>query len=233
MLVSHAPIANQLLAALSRSDYRRLLPHLDRVQLVTGQVLCEPGDRIRQVYFPDDAHVSLLTMVDQGSALEVGIVGREGIVGIGVVLGNDISRFRAVVQGPGTALRMSASRFRAVFQDNPVLQKRLQAYTLGLMSQIALTAACNRFHVVENRLAYRLLTTRDRVSSDHFHLTHEFLGNMLGVRRVGITNAARALKDRQLIDYSRGHISILDGQGLEEAACSCYAVSTTRHAPPV
>jgi CRP-like cAMP-binding protein len=225
MLVSREPIANQLLANLSRADYKRLLPHLERVQLEPGHVLCEPGDRIRHVYFPTDAYVSLLTQVDGDSVLEVAMVGRESMVGISLTLDSDFSSFRAVVQGAGGALRLSTARFLTAVQESRTLRSGLRAATLHLISQIARTAACNRFHVVETRLAYRLLTARDRVSSDHFHLTHEFLGHLLGVRRVGITNAARALKERGLIDYSRGYISIVDGAGLEASACSCYAAA--------
>lgn len=225
MLVSREPIANQLLATLSRADYKRLLPHLERVELEPGHVLCEAGDRIRHVYFPTDAYVSLLTRVDDDSVLEVALVGRESMVGVSLTLDSDVSRFRAVVQGAGAALRLSTARFLAALQGSHTLRRGLRASTLHLIAQIARTAACNRFHVVETRLASRLLAARDRVSSDHFHLTHEFLGHMLGVRRVGITNAARALKERGLIDYSRGYISIVDGPGLEASACSCYAAA--------
>jgi CRP-like cAMP-binding protein len=220
--MSGVPIANRLLAALPRADSQRVLPDLEPVTLTFGEVLYEPGDPIRQVYFPDDALVSLLTLVDCRLALEVGLVGREGMIGVAFGLGIDVSPVRAIVQGSGTAMRMKAARFRQEFRRNQSLQREVHLYTHALLSQVAQTAACNRFHVVETRLARRLLMTRDRVCSDRFHLTHEFLGHVLGVRRVGVTKAAHALKQRKLIDYRRGEIAILDGRGLEAASCSCY-----------
>ena len=225
MFTAQKPIENALLAALPRAEYLKLTPSLEPIDLTFGQVLYEPKEKMRHVYFPNNALVSLLTLVDTHLALEVGMVGREGMVGVAIALGINASPLRAMTQGTGTALRMSATVFRKAFQEHPGLRRQVLHYTHELMSQIARTAACNRFHVVETRLAYRLLTARDRVSSDHFHLTHEFLGHMLGVRRVGITNAARALKERGLIDYSRGYISIIDGAGLEASACSCYAAA--------
>lgn len=197
--------------------------------LTFGEVLYEPGDLIKHIYFPNDSLVSLLTLVDRHLALEVGMVGREGMVGIAFALGIDVSPVRALVQGTGTAMRIKAALFRKEFRQNPPLQREVHLYTNALMSQIAQTAACNRFHVVEARLARWLLMSRDRVSSDHFDLTHEFLANMLGVRRVGVTKAAHALKQRKLIDYSRGNITIVNGRGLEAASCSCYAMDKDRY----
>lgn len=216
------PIANKLLAALPRPEYQRLLTSLEPVALVFGEVLYEPGEVIKHVYFPNDSLVSLLTLVDPPLALEAGMVGREGMVGVSVALGVTRSPVRALVQGAGTAMRMKAAPFRKELQHSPALQRQTDLYAHELMVQVAQTAACNRFHVVEARLARWLLMTRDRVGSDHFHLTHEFIGHMLGVRRVGVTNAAHALKQRSLIRYSRGNIDIVDGPGLEAAACSCY-----------
>ncbi len=221
--------ANRLLAALPRAEYQRLLPNLEPVTLTFGEVLYEPGDPIRHVYFPNDSLVSLLTLVDRHLALEVGMVGREGMVGIAFVLGIGVTPVRALVQGTGTAMRMKAAPFCKEFQQSLSLQREAHLYTHALMAQIAQTAACNRFHVVEARLARWLLMTRDRVCSDHFRLTHEFLGHMLGVRRVGVTNAAHALKQRKLIDYSRGNIAITNGHGLEAASCSCYERLKDRH----
>ena len=218
-----------MLAAIPRAEYLRLLEYLEPVALTFGEVLCEQGDPIAQVYFPNDALVSLLTLVDGQSALAVSLVAREGMVGLALALGVGVSPVRALVQCAGTATRMKASHFRREFQKSAHLQKEVLLYARSLMSQIAQTAACNRFHVIEERLARWLLMTRDRVSSNHFHLTHEFLGSMLGVRRVGVTNAAHALKLRNLIDYSRGNIDIIDGSGLEAAACSCYATLKGRH----
>jgi len=218
----HVP--NTMLAALPSKHYRRLFSGLESVALSFGEVLYEPGERIRHVYFPNDSLVSLLTLVDSHLALEVGMVGREGMLGVPLALGKAVSPVRALVQGAGTAMRMKSARFSEELQKSPQLQKEVNRYTGALMAQITQTAACNRFHVVEARLARWLLMTRDRVRSDEFRLTHAFLGHMLGVRRVGVTMAARALQKEKLIRYSRGKIAILDGRGLEAAACSCYEI---------
>ncbi len=221
-VASRASAANSMLAALPRRQYQRLLTGLESVALTFGEVLYEPGERIRHVYFPSDSLVSLLTLVDDHLALEVGMVGREGMVGVPLALGRDVSPVRALVQGSGTAMRMKSARFSEEIRKSPQLQQGVNRYTGALMAQVTQTAACNRFHVVEARLARWLLMTRDRVQLDEFRLTHEFLGHMLGVRRVGVTMAARALQKRKLIRYSRGKIRILDRRGLERAACSCY-----------
>ena len=219
---------NRVLASLPRKSYRELLPGLADVSLVFGDVLYEPGARIRDVYFPQKSVVSLLTVVDGRSALEVGLVGREGMVGIQLALGVDVSPVRALVQGAGPAMQMSAARFRKAFDASPPLQQGLHRYTHGLLAQVTQTAACNRFHRVEARLSRWLLMTRDRVGSHEFRLTQEFLSHMLGVRRVGVTEAASALQKRGLIEYSRGEIQILDDAGLEAAACSCYELVRQR-----
>lgn len=221
-VASRAPAANSMLAALPRKQYQRLLTGLESVALTFGEVLHEPGERIQHVYFPSDSLVSLLTLVEGHLALEVGMVGSEGMVGVPLYLGTDVSPVRALVQGAGAAMRMKSARFSEEIRKSPQLQRELSRYTRALMAQITQTAACNRFHVVEARLARWLLMTRDRVRTDEFRLTHAFLGHMLGVRRVGVTTAARALQKRKLIAYSRGKISILDHRRLERAACSCY-----------
>jgi CRP-like cAMP-binding protein len=215
-------IANSLLASLPRNSYRELLPALVPVTLVFGDVLYEPEDTIRNVYFPSRSVVSLLTIVDGRNALEVGLVGRDGMVGIPLALGVAVSPVRALVQGAGAAMQMSAASFHKAFDASPPLRRGLQRYAHGLMAQITQTAACNRFHRVEARLARWLLMTRDRLRSEEFRLTHEFLSHMLGVRRVGVTEAASALQRRELIEYQRGNIRILDDAGLEAASCSCY-----------
>jgi len=220
---------NSLLAALPRKSYLRLLPGLTPVDLAFGEVLYEPGKAIRDVYFPCQSLVSLLTLVEGHLALEVGLVGREGVVGVAVALGIDVSPVRVLVQGAGSALRMSASRFRTELRVNPPLQRELNRYIYTLIAQISQTAACNRFHVVEARLARWLLMTRDRVRSGKFRMTHDFLSHMLGVRRVGVTEAASALQRRKLIEYTRGSISILDDRGLEAASCSCYQIVRDMH----
>jgi CRP-like cAMP-binding protein len=222
-----APIENSLLAALPRETYRRLRARLEPVALTFGDVLYEPGDAIGHVYFPGRSVVSLLTLADGHLALEVGLIGREGLVGIPLMLGHPVSPVRALVQASGTALRMSAEEFHREFQLSPPLQQTLYRYTYDLMAQISQTAACNRFHVVEQRLARWLLMTQDRVGSDRFHMTHEFLAHMLGVRRVGVTNAAHRLQKRGLIAYARGDVTVLERRGLEAAACACYAALRT------
>ena len=218
------PVANNLLASLPRKDYLRLLAGLEPVTLTFGEIVYEPGKPIRHIYFPNDALVSLLTLADGHLALEVGMVGPEGMVGTPVPLGINVSSVRALVQGSGTALRMTTARFRKEFRDCPPLQQALYRYIHVLMTQVTQTAACNRFHVVEARLARWLLMTRDRVRANEFRLTQEFLAHMLGVRRVGVTKAAGALQRQKLIRYSRGEINILDGKGLEAASCQCYQI---------
>lgn len=216
--------SNRLLGALPRADYQRLLPLLEPVNLAYAQVLHEPHGRIRFVYFPNDCLVSLLTPVDAKRAAEVGLVGAEGVVGVSAALGMPNSPFLAVVQGGGTAMRMKASDLLHEFESMDALQRQLFRFTQLLMTQVAQTAACNRFHVVTQRLARWLLTTRDRVNSSEFRITQEFLARMLGVRRVGVSEAAGQLQRRKLIAYNRGNIVILDQKGLAAAACSCYKV---------
>ena len=218
------PVANRVLAALPRLEYRRLLTGFESVTLTFGQILYEAEQPIRHVYFPSDSLVSLLTVVKGHMPTEIGMVGREGMLGIPLALGMSDSSVRALVQGTGTALRMTAARFRSEHGRRGALQKELGRYIHERIVQITQTAACNRFHQVEARLARWLLMTRDRMESNHLHLTQELLGNMLGVLRVAVTNAASALQRRKLISYGRGEIEVLDAKGLEEAACACYRV---------
>ena len=225
-------IENSLLAAISRKSQRSLLAGLEPVELEFGKILYEPGQLISHVYFPGSSLVSLLTLADGHLALEVGLIGRDGMVGIPLVLGYTTSSVRALVQGAGSALRMAAAPFLKEFRNSPPLQRELYRYTHTLMAQISQTAACNRFHFVEKRLARWLLMTHDRVKSDEFHMTHEFLGHMLGVRRVGVTKAAQVLQRTNLIRYSRGNITVLDRKGLEAAACQCYEVVKDMHDGP-
>jgi CRP-like cAMP-binding protein len=216
--------ANRVLAALSRPAYRQMESGLIRVELAYGEILYEPNGSIDYVYFPVDCLVSLLTAVDSHRTLEVGMVGNEGMVGMPMALGIGVSAVRALVQGSGNALRMSAARFRAEFRKSLPFQQALFLYTHLLMAQISQTAACNRFHEADARLARWLLMTADRLHSNEFHLTQDFLAHMLGIRRVGVTKAARELERRKLIGYSRGHIHILDRKRLEAAACNCYRI---------
>jgi CRP-like cAMP-binding protein len=227
---SLVPPRNLLLAALSGPERRRLLAHQDPVELVLSDTLVRPGERIRHVFFPIDSFVSLITAGDGASQLEVGLVGNEGMVGVPLVLGVNVAPLRALVQGGGTAWRVDAATFRRELKVTPKLQSVLDLYVYVQMTQLAQTAACTRFHVVEARLARWLLMTRDRSHSSEFHITHEFLARMLGVRRVGVTRAASALQRRGLIHYKRGNLEISNERGLEAAACSCYATDKETYA---
>jgi len=215
-------LSNKILASIPDGDRQRLSRRLEPVSLRFGQVLYEPGRAIRYVYFPIDCLVSLLTSVDRHRTLEVGMVGNEGMAGMPFILGVGISGVRALVQGAGQALRMASTPFRAEFERTAALQQALYRYAYALMAQISQTAACNRFHDAGERLARWLLMTRDRVGADDFALTQAFLAHMLGLRRVGVTEAASELKRRNLIAYTRGQLSILDVPGLKRASCSCY-----------
>jgi len=219
--------SNRVLASIPAREYKRLHAHLEPISLNFGEVLYEPGTAIGYVYFPIDCLISLLTAVDKRRTLEVGMVGNEGMAGMPFILGMGLSGVRAIVQGAGDALRMASTPFRTEFKRNPPLQEALYRYTYALMAQISQTAACNRFHEAEERLARWLLMTRDRVGSDEFLLTHEFLAHMLGLRREGVTEAATALKKRKLISYTRGKIKILDVRGLKTSSCSCYQIVKT------
>jgi CRP-like cAMP-binding protein len=215
-------VPNRLLAALPRKDYRKLLPVLEPVKLAFGEVLYEPHARIQHVYFPNDCFVSMLTTVESGRAAEVGLIGSEGMIGVPVALGIAASPFRAVVQGGGTAMRMKIVDFHRDFSKSAALRRELFLFTHLLMIQIAQTAACNRFHVVTQRMARWMLMTRDRVNSNEFRITQEFLALMLGVRRSGVSVAMCNLRERKLIVYRRGTITILDHGSLVAAACGCY-----------
>jgi CRP-like cAMP-binding protein len=222
--VTQKTSTNVLLASMPRRAYLRMHDQSEQVELTYSQILYEPGQTIRQVYFPINCLVSLLTAVDKQRTLEVGMVGNEGMVGVSMAFGVGVSAVRALVQGTGMAMSMSATRFRAEFKSNPHLQRSLFRYNHLLMAQISQTAACNRFHDAQERLARWLLMTSDRLHTNEFTLTHEFLGHMLGIRRVGVTNAAGGLQQRGLIEYSRGNIRILNRKGLEGAACACYRI---------
>lgn len=216
-------IANHLLAALPRRDYLDLLAGLEPVTLTYGMVLYEPDDAIGHVYFPVDCLVSLLATVEDRQAMEVGLVGREGMVGISLALGSEVASVRGLVQASGTAMRMKAARFRRAFEQCLPLQRETYRYAYAKLAMARQTVACNHFHSIGARLARWLLMTSDRVLSDEFLLTQAFLADMLGVRRGAVNAAAGPLQERKLIRYSRGTIRILDRSGLEAAACRCYA----------
>jgi len=221
LIAREADHGNRLLAVLPTGDRRRVMEACDTIDLVASDILWEVGGRIRHVYFPTAGFVSLVT-VDESSRLEIGLVGNEGMLGTPLVLGIVTSTVQALVQGAGPALRMDAAVFRAMLSRSDTLSRVLDRYLLVLMIQLAQMAACTRFHLLEGRLARWLLMTRDRAGSNAFHITHELLALMLGVRRVGVTRAAASLQRRGLIRYSRGDMSVLDRRGLDAASCRCY-----------
>ncbi|WP_374580917.1 Crp/Fnr family transcriptional regulator [Pseudoduganella sp.] len=215
-------IGNRLLATLPEDDLEHLEGLCELVELEAGDILFEAGQPMDFIYFPLDALVSLLAVAEGRMTLEVGSAGHEGMIGASVALGQRWAQVRAVVQRSGSALRMEADDFSAEFAEMESLQHLLHRYTDNLLSQAIQIAVCSRFHVLEARLARSLLVTRDRLQSDRFHMTHEFLAHALGVRRVGVTKAASALQNQGLISYSRGNIEILDPAGLEAVSCHCY-----------
>jgi CRP-like cAMP-binding protein len=216
--------ANRLLSTLPKKEYERLLPGLRHIPLAFGEVLYEPGDTIKHVYFPNDSIVSLLSALSERSTLEVGMVGNEGMAGLPVFMGVNISQTRALVQGAGSAMRMTSANVRFEASRLGSLHRLLHRYSHSLLTQVSQSAACNRFHSVEARLARWLLMTADRLNAEEFRLTQDFMSSMLGVRREGVNKAAGALQTDQLIRYSRGMIAILHRRRLEAKACSCYAL---------
>ncbi|WP_299696314.1 Crp/Fnr family transcriptional regulator [Hydrocarboniphaga sp.] len=195
------------------------------VELSFGDVLCEVGAPIRDVYFPTQSFISLMATGGGDARLEVALIGNEGMLGVPLVLGLDRSPIRALVHGAGGAWRMQAARFRKTVASVPLLKLELDRYVYTRLNQVVQTAVCTGFHDIEARLARWLLTAQDRVQGDRLHLTHVLLAELLGVRRSGITTAAGALQRKQLIHYSRGGITILDRLGLEQAACDCYRIA--------
>ena len=217
-----SPRTNRLLSSLPAKSRAQLLERCDSVELGFLDILAEPGDKIRHVYFPTESFISLVAPMGGKANLEVALAGHEGMWGVPVALGVPIASMHSLVQGAGPAWRIGAADFRRELEHTPALRETVDRYVYVLMSQLAQTAGCNRFHVVEQRLARWLLMTSDRAKSASFHITHEFLAYMLGVRRVGITKAASALQARNLIAYARGDVEIIDRKGLERAACPCY-----------
>lgn len=214
---------NHLIELLPAKPRLRLLAICEPVELAMAQILSEVGIPTRYVYFPTESFISLVTPINGRPVLEVGLVGREGMLGTQLVLGVGAAPLHALVQGPGAAWRIGAVAFRRELARNSALQRGLNRYVYVLMMQLASAASCLRFHQIGPRLARWLLMTQDRAHSDGFHITHEFLAYMLGVRRVGVTAAASVLQHGGLIKYHRGEIKVLNRRGLESAACSCYA----------
>ncbi|MDA3921572.1 MAG: Crp/Fnr family transcriptional regulator [Salinisphaera sp.] len=221
---------NYLIEFLPRKERRHLLAVCEPINLVFADVLCEPGERTRYVYFPVDGFISLLTQIDGKVALEVGMVGREGMLGVQLALGVMAAPVHAVVQGSGSGWRVRASTFKRELARSAPLHKALGRYTYVLMQQQAGSAACLRYHEIGPRLARWLLMTQDRAHANQFRVTHEFLAYMLGVRRVGVTRAAIELQRTRHIEYRRGKVTVLDRAGLESAACDCYAADRKSYA---
>jgi len=221
---------NLLLDSLPAETVQRLTGGAPPIALLFSETLSEPGDPIRHAYFPIDSFISLITPGVGRAQLEIGLAGNEGMLGIPLMLGVSVSPLRALVQGAGTAWRVDAAVFLRELESNSTMRALLHRYLYVCMAQLMQTASCTRFHLIEARLARWLLMTRDRAHASQFHITHEFLALMLGVRRVGVTRAASALQRRKLIRYARGEIAIIDTRGLAAAACSCYAADRRTYA---
>jgi CRP-like cAMP-binding protein len=227
--LSQAP-QNQLIESLPRPDKARLLALCQPVELELAQVLTERGQAMRHVWFPVNAFISLIAQIEHHPGLEVGMVGREGMLGAQMALGVPLVALRSVVQGGGSAWRVAASAFKTELARSPALSRMLGRYLYVRMDQLAVSAACLRYHLIGQRLARWLLMSQDRAHANQFHVTHEFLAYMLGVRRVGVTVAAGVLQRSGLIRYHRGELTVLDRIGLEAAACTCYAADCKSYA---
>ena len=216
------PILNRLLAALPEAEYEHLFAQLEHVEMPLGAVLYHSTEQMRQVYFPNTGTISVLAMVSTGTSVEIGMVGNEGMFGIPAVLGTATAPTQAMVQIPGEGLMLSADVLKEEFKRGGVLQDLILRYTQGFIIQISQTVVCNSLHSITERLSRWLLMSHDRAGSNELPLTHEFLADMLAVRRSGVTEAAGRLQGQGLISYQRGHVTILDRAGLESASCECY-----------
>ncbi|HJQ32516.1 MAG TPA: Crp/Fnr family transcriptional regulator [Pyrinomonadaceae bacterium] len=226
MAISVPPLVtrNRLLAALPRQEYERLAPHLEPAHLPRGKTIALTGDTLRHAYFPANGMISLLSTSEGGEAIEVAMVGSEGFVGVPVILNAGVTPFWSVVQIQADAVRISAAALNREFDRNERLRDVLLKYSHSLLTQVAQSAVCNRFHTVQERLCRWLLVSRDRAKSDTINLTQESIAQMLGTARTGVTMAAVPLQDAGLIRYRRGKITILDREGLESSACECYSI---------
>ncbi len=217
-------LKNHILANLPDNEFQRLLPHLEPVELEQGRILYEIDQAIDYLYFPFDAMISLVTQMADGKIVEVGLVGNDGMSGIASLMGRKTSYERALVQIPNGGARVSVSVIQTEFEKGGALQGLLLGYMAGLMRQVSQTAACNASHTTEERLSRWLLMCQDRINSPELNLTQEFLAQMLGTRRGTVNVAAITLQSAGLINYSRGHIKIIDGVGLEAFSCECYGI---------
>lgn len=218
------PHQNHLLAALPAEALARLRPHLTLVDLPLGKVLYESGDALRHVYFPTNAIVSLLYVMENGASAEISVVGNEGLIGVAVFMGGESTPSRAIVQSAGHAWRLPGQRLKDEFNRHGDMLLLMLRYTQALITQMAQTAVCNRHHSIDQQLCRWLLLSLDRLPGDELTMTQELIANMLGVRREGVTDAAGKLQRLGVIEYSRGHIKVLDRARLEQLSCECYAV---------
>ena len=222
--MSFSPHQNHLLSALSTEVRARIFPELVEVKMPLGMVLYEPGDVMNNVYFPIDCIVSLLYVMENGDSAEISVVGNEGIVGISLFMGGESTPSRAVVQSAGYAYRLSGQHMKDEFHRHGETLGLMLRYTQALITQMAQTAVCNRHHTIDQQLCRWLLLSLDRLQQNQLNMTQELIANMLGVRREGVTEAAGKLQLTGVIDYSRGHIKVLDRPKLETLSCECYAV---------
>jgi len=224
LFVASDPRGNQLLAALPDSEWKRMLPNLEPVELPLGKVLYESGDAMKHVYFPTDSIVSLLYVMENGASAEIAVVGNEGLVGISLFMGGETTPSRAIVQSAGVGFRLKGNVVKEEFNRSGPTMHLLLRYTQALITQMTQTAACNRHHSLDQQLCRWLLLSLDRLHEPELAMTQELIANMLGVRREGVTEAALNLQRLGLIRYARGHITVLDRAGLEKRSCECYAV---------
>ena len=218
------PKRNHLLAALPAATWARWQEHLEPIAMPLGLVLYESGSTLSHVYFPTTAIVSLLYVMENGASAEIAVVGNEGLVGISLFMGGESTPSRAVVQSAGAGFRMSAAMIKQEFNHFGPVMHLLLRYTQALITQMAQTAVCNRHHSLDQQLCRWLLLSLDRLRGNQLVMTQELIANMLGVRREGVTEAARRLQEAGLISYARGHITVVDRPGLEQRSCECYAV---------
>ena len=215
---------NYLLSALHDDECARILTKLEKVSLDLGEVLYESGERMEHIYFPTTAIISMLYIMENGGTAEIGVVGNDGVIGVALFLGGETTTSRAIVQSAGELLRMKESDLKTEFKKAGRFQELLLRYTQAILTQISQTAVCNRLHSIEQQLCRWLLLSHDRLQSDKLVMTHDLISNMLGVRREGITLAAKKLAARKLIANRRGTVTVIDRQGLEAASCECYAI---------
>ena len=221
---THHPEQNHILAALPPAERERLFSHLQLVPMPLGTVLYESGSTLRHIYFPTDSIVSLLYVMEDGASAEIAVVGNEGAIGVALFMGGETTPSRSIVQSAGFAYRLTGRRLKQEFNRHGQMLHLLLRYTQSLITQMAQTAVCNRHHTVDQQLCRWLLLSLDRLSSNQLSMTQELIANMLGVRREGVTDAAGKLQRLGVIEYTRGHITVLDRSKLEELCCECYSV---------